>query len=301
MSSIIVLNQNNIVNAENNTLVYKFPNSVQFPHHQIAVQSVSMYYSWENINTAPLANNSLTLTYVVGTTQSTVTIVLPNGLYEITDINNYFQWWSIQNGYYLINDVGNNVYFFEMIVNPTAYSIQINTFQVPTSLPLNYTQPTNWVGYPTTAYNPSLTLLANFNQIVGFPVNFTTPLTNSGSYIGTFNQYQTYTVLSTSTPNVQPNSNLLFAVSNINNKYAVPSSIIYSLAPSVAIGNQIIEKPPQFNWNKLLPGTYHEIRLQLLGTDYIPLNILDSNMTILLAIRNMKDVDLMSLVEGGKG
>jgi len=52
MTSTIVLNQNNLINNENNTFVYKFPNSVQFPNHQIAVQSISMYYSWTNINTS---------------------------------------------------------------------------------------------------------------------------------------------------------------------------------------------------------------------------------------------------------
>lgn len=301
MTSIIVLNQDNIVNAQNNTLVYKFPNSVQFPHHQIAVQSVSMYYSWQNINSTPLANNSLQLTWIVGTTQTVNTITLPNGLYEITDINSFFQWYCIQNGFYLIDGTGNNVYFFELLVNPTSYSIQINTFPVPTSLPTNYTAPSNWIGYPTTTYNPSLTFLANFNQIVGFSAGFTTPLTNSGSYIGTFNQFGTYTVLSTTTPNVQPNSNVLFSVSNINNKYASPSSIIYSLSPNVGIGSQIIEKPPQFLWTRLLAGTYNEIRLQLLGTDYKPLNILDSNMTILLAIKDVRDdISTMSLIQGGK-
>jgi hypothetical protein len=200
----------------------------------------------------------------------------------------------------LIDATGNNVYYFEMLVNPTTYSIQINTFPVPTSLPTNYTAPSNWIGYPTTTYNPSLKFLANFNQIIGFSANFTTPLTNTGSFIGTFNQYGTYTVLSTTTPNVQPNSNMLFSVSNINNKYASPSSIIYSLSPNVAIGSQIIEKPPQFSWNKLLAGTYNELRLQLLGNDYKPLNILDKNMTILLAIKNIKDEEVLSLIQGSK-
>jgi hypothetical protein len=261
-----------------------------------------MYYSWQNINSSPLANNTLNITWVVGSTQSIQTITIPNGLYEITDLNNYFQYWCIQNGFYLIDSTtSDNVYFFEILVNPTSYAIQINTFPVPTSLPTGYTEPDNWIGFPTTTYNPSLTFLSNFNKIIGFSAGFSTPLYSTSSFSsGSFNSAGTYSALSTQTPNVQPNSNLLFSVSNINNKYAIPSSIIYSLSPSVAIGNQIIEKPPQFSWNKLLAGTYHELRLQLLGTDYSPLTILDSNMTILLAIRDMKDVDLMSLVEGGK-
>jgi len=301
MSSTIVLNQSNIVNAENNTFVYKFPNSVHFPNHQIAIQSVSMYYSWQNINSTPLDNNKLTISYYSNDTLTTNTITIPNGLYEITDINNYFQYWSIQNGLYLIDEVGDYTYFFEIMVNPTYYAIQINTFQIPIALPLGFTAPENWIGYPTTPYNPSLTILSNFNNIIGFPAGFSTPLNSSISLsYGSMNEEGSYAVLSSDfglTPNVQPNSNVLFSVSNINNKYAIPSSIIYSLSPSVAIGNQIIEKPPQFSWNKLLPGTYHELRLQLLGTDYKPLTILDKNMTILLVIRDVKE-ELMFL--GGK-
>jgi len=301
MSSTIVLNQSNIINSENNTFVYKFPNSVHFPNHQIAIQSVSMYYSWTNINSIPLDNNTLTISYYVDNVVTTNTITIPNGLYEITDISYFFQYWSIQNGLYLIDEVGDYTYFFEIMVNPTYYAIQINTFQIPSSLPLGFTAPENWIGFPTTPYNPSLTILSNFNNIIGFPAGFVTPFNSTSTYSnGLFNTEGNYSVLSSDfglTPNVQPNSNVLFSVSNINNKYAIPSSIIYSLSPSVAIGNQIIEKPPQFSWNKLLPGTYHELRLQLLGTDYKPLTILDKNMTILLVIRDVRE-EIMLL--GGK-
>jgi len=300
MSSTIVLNQSNIVNAENNTFVYKFPSSVQFPNHQIAIQSASMYYSWQNINSIPLDNNTINISYYINNVLSNNTITIPNGLYEITDINNFFQYWSIENGMYLIDSNGDYTYFFEILVNPTYYAIQINTFQIPIALPDGFTAPEEWIGFPTTAYNPSLTFVSNFNNIIGFPANFTTPLTFSSDNVGNINGDFTYSVLSSDfglTPNVQPNSNVLFSVSNINNKYAIPSSIIYSLSPSVAIGSQIIEKPPQFSWNKLLAGTYNEIRLQLLGNDYKPLTILDKNITILLVIRDVKE-ELMLV--GGK-
>ena len=95
MSSTIVLNQSNIVNAENNTFVYKFPNSVQFPNHQIAIQSASMYYSWQNINSIPLDSNTINISYYRDNVLSNDTITIPNGLYEITDIN------TIPNGKYL--------------------------------------------------------------------------------------------------------------------------------------------------------------------------------------------------------
>ena len=55
----IVLNSTNIVSGSNNSsLTYRFPNSVTFDDHQVAVQSVSLYYSWQNINNTTLKNNT---------------------------------------------------------------------------------------------------------------------------------------------------------------------------------------------------------------------------------------------------
>ena len=302
MVATIVLNQSNLVaDGNNNTLVYKFPNSVSFPNHEIAVQSVNMFYSWTNINVSPLNNNKFSYTWVVGTTTTTYQVVIPAGLYEITDLNAYLQYVFIQNGTYLFNGT-QNVYYAEFIVNSSRYAVQLNTFPVPTSLPAGWTAPVanpaagtaGWVGYATQTFNPSISLPANFNKIVGFTAGFQS---SQNTNVGTNLSY-----LSTTAPQVQPNSNLLFSVSNIGNPYAIPSSIIFSVAPSVAFGEQVIETPPQFSWNKLLSGTYNELRLTLLGTDLQPLQILDPNMTILLCIRDMKtDLNFIEKLSGGKG
>jgi hypothetical protein len=128
---------------------------------------------------------------------------------------------------------------------------------------------------------------------VGYAPNFATAGNGTGS---------NYSVLSSVAPQVQPNPNVYLALSNIANPYAVPSSIIYAIAPNVDFGSQIIEVPPQFAWNSLLQGTYAEIRLTILGSNFQPLPILDPNMTILLAIRNKKEgLDLLSsALNGGK-
>jgi len=304
MVATIVLNQSNIVpDGKNNTLVYKFPNSVAFPNHEIAIQNITMYYAWENINSSPLANNTFSYTWVSGTTSTTYDIVIPNGLYEVSDLNFYLQFQFIKNGTYLINPAGDNVYYAEVLINPNRYAVQINTFPVPTSLPTGWTAPTasipagtaGWVGFPTTTFNPQLTIPNNLNKILGFstPNPFQTSL-NSG--VGTNLSY-----ISNVAPQVQPNSSVYLAISNIANKYAIPNSIIYSLSPSVAFGEQINEFPPQFAWNKLLSGTYNELRIQILGIDFQPLTILDPNMTIVLVIRDTKDLGLQELVSTASG
>jgi hypothetical protein len=306
MVATIVLNQSNVIsNGQNNTLVYRFPNSVSFPHHEIAVQNISMYYAWENVNDTPLSNNTFSYVWVSGAVSTTYNITIPNGLYEVRDLNYYFQYICIQNGTYLINSAGENVYYAEFLINPNRYAVQINTFPVPIALPAGWSIPVadpasssaGWVGFPTATFNPELTIPANLNTLLGFttPVPFQTSL-NSG--VGTNLSY-----ISNTAPQVQPNSSIYFSISNIANKYSVPSSIIYSLSPQVAFGEQINEYPPQFAWNKLLSGTYNELRLQILGINFQPITLLDPNMTIILVIRDTKDMgfqDLVSTATGGK-
>ena len=293
---IIVLNQNNLVpDGQNNKLVYKFPNSVNFKDNYIAVSSVSLYYSWFNITSA-YQNNTFSYTWTSGTTTTTYTITIPNGLYEVSQLNDLLQYNMIQNGTYLVSG-GSNAYYAEFILNPTRYAVQINTYLVPTSLPSGYTQPSNFAGFPTTSCNPIITIPTKINAVLGFIAGFQTNNNVNNTYTPpTGSQYiskissGTISYLSTTAPNLQPNSSIYFAMSNINNSYAQPSSIIYSLVPTGAVGTIITERPPQFMWNKLIDGTYNELRLTFLGTDLQPIQINDPAMTILLTIRDKDDV-----------
>lgn len=352
MPSTIVLNQNNLVqDGNNNTFIYKFPSSVAFPNHEVCIQSVSIFYSWSNISPS-LGNNTFTFYYPVnsagavstGAAQlNTYTITIPQGQYEIRDINSLVQYYCIQNGLFLINSNGQNVYFLELLVNATRYCIQANTFPVLTSAGwtwnavtgiwtgnvgtayANWTTPvgsassgtTSFKGFPSavTQYNPCFYFPANFSSIVGFAagtytlgssttypngqVLVTPPTIASVDSAGLNRSY-----ISSIAPQVQPNSSIYFSMSNINNIYAVPNSIIFSLNPAVAFGLQIVEYPPQFAWNSLLPGTYNQLRLQILGLDFAPLQISDPNMTIILQIRSTVGPgsiqDALNQAQGGK-
>jgi hypothetical protein len=286
MSSTIVLNSSNIVQGSNNSsLVYNFPNSVKFSNHQIAVQSVSMYFSWTNINSFPLRNNTFFYSWIVGVTSTTYTITIPDGLYEIADINSFLQFRMIMNGTYLINTTSQNVYYAEFLVNPNTYAINIVTYPVPTTLPSGWTAPlantatgaVAFVGFPTTTFNPVVTIPSQFNLILGYAAGFATAV-NTG--VGTI---LTYT--SSVAPQVVPSPNALVSISNISNIYASPSSIIYNVTPDVAFGELIISQPSEFAWNDLIKGTINSLLVRLLGQDGQALNILDNNIVILLLIR----------------
>ena len=294
---VLVLNQNNIVqDGQNNKLLFKFPNSTVLKDKYIAVSNISMYYSWFNI-TATYGNNTFTYTWTSGGVTSTYTILIPDGLYEINAINNYCQYTCINNGTYWINNSGDYIYPFELLLNVNRYGVQINTFLVPSSLPTGYSVPSNFAGWPTVPQNPVITIPAKFNIIIGYNEGFVTNANLNNAYTPPTNSTNfeakdavgTLSYLSNTSPQVQPNNNVLFALSNINNPYTQPSSIIYSLNPNVGVGEQIYETPPNFMWNKLIDGTYSELRLTFLGNDLNPLIIKDPNMTILLTIRDASE------------
>ena len=302
---VLVLNQSNIVqDGQNNKLVYKFPNSVVLKDKYIAVSNISMFYSWFNI-TSSYGNNTITYVWTSGLTNTSYDIVIPDGLYDIVDINNYCQFVMIQNSTYWINSTtGDYVYPFEIILNVNRYAVQINTYLIPTSTPSGYTIPSGFPGWPSITQNTFLLIPSGFNIIVGYSAGFTTNENLNNSYTpptpasaltnyATKNGAGTLSYLSNTSPQVQPNNNVLFALSNINNPYSQPSSIIYSLNPNVAVGEQIYEIPPNFMWNKMIDGTYNEIRLTFLGNNLQPLLINDPNMTILLTIRD-KDEGFLS-------
>jgi len=365
MPSVIVLNQNNLLaNGQNNTLIYNFPNSVSFPHHEIAVQSVSMYYSWVNIS-AVLGNNIFYIYWPYNTVGNaggspgntafnkflSLKVVIPDGQYEVATLNEYLQFICIQNGLYMqttVNGVAENVYFIEFQLNVSKYAVQINTFAIPDityftynattqtwaangTAPTQYstwTTPTNWIGFTPSQISlgtvlPAIFMPAAFSTLFGYKANtatiqITSPgntidypsgvvepsvnTINSVAYLINQNFLNTYSYLSSVAPQLQPNSSVFLSVSNIQNKYASPNSIIYAMNPAVAFGEQINIVPPQFAWNKLLNGTYTQIRLQILGLNYQPLPILDPNMTIVLVIRDSHEGldDLQSKITGGK-
>ena len=294
----LILNYNNLVkDGQNNKFVYKFPNSVQFKDDYIAFAACSLYYSWFNI-TSQLSNNTFSYNWINGAgVVTTYTIVVQNGLYEISTINQLLQFNMIQNGHYLVNASGQNVYYAEFIVNPARYAIQINTYLFPTALPVGWTNPAA-VPFPPQSFNPIITLPSQINQILGYVAGFVTNQNLNNAYVPPTSNYVsklangTLSYISTTAPNVQPNSSLLFSISNIDNAYALPSSILYTLVPVVAPGEIINEKPAQFIWNKLINGTYNELRLTILGTDLNPITINDPSITIVLVIKNASEANL---------
>ena len=297
----IVVNANNLVpDGQNNKFIYNFPNSVQFKDTYIAVQSVQMYYSWYNIS-AVLGNNTFNYIWYVGAVRTTFTVTIPDGIYDVPALNAFLEYTMIQNNTYMTTAAGAIVYFLKFEINVSRYAVQLCSFRVPSAAnnPSAFV-PTS-LGFPTVVFNPGVTMLALFNEIVGYPAGWISPsniggvvppftATGSGIYLGVPYDYNNTTgamsFYSSAAPDITPNASVYLAVSNINNPYSLPSSIIYAITPSNGIGRVILDKPPQFCWNQLINGTYNQLQITILGNDLQPIRINDPNMTFLFALKD---------------
>ena len=298
MKTLILNSTNLVLDGNNNKLIYRFPNSVLFKKSQIAFAGCSMYYSWFNI-TSSLTNNTFSYNWRNGAgVATTYTITIPDGLYEVSTLNQYLQFEFIRNGHYLVNSSGQNVYYAQFTINAPRYAVQIDTFLFPTALPVGWTNPAA-VPFPPQSFNPIITLPAKVNQILGYVAGFATDQNLNNAFVAPVGSQfvsklanGTISYISTTAPNVQPNSSLLFSLSGVDNAYANPTSIIYTLVPQVAIGEIINEKPPEFIWNKLIDGTYNQLALTILGTDLAPIRINDPAMTIILVIKETDEMGI---------
>lgn len=312
----IVLNESNLVqDGENNKLVYRFPNSVLFKNTYVALQSASMYYSWYNISSA-LGNNTYSFTFPNNSgTMVNHTVVMPDGIYEVKDIDAYFQFYCLQNGLYWTTPLGEQVFYMKFEVNVSLYSVQVCAYSPPfTSSPASIGNPNSYTPAFGTALSPSrrtlIPIFPNaFTKTIGWPTpnqllsigieggtwtgfNWASALipTQSGIYNLVPYSWNTTTGVvaysSNNSPQVNPNGSIYISLSNINNPYAIPSTTIYAITPTGVAGSAIVEKPPQFCWNKFIDGTYNQIIVTFLGLDGRPIVIQDPQMTILLAIKD---------------
>lgn len=306
----IVLTSNNLVkDGQNNKLVYQFPNSILFKNTYVALQSASLYYSWFNISSA-LGNNTYQFQFPNSAGVMTLrTVVMPDGIYEVSDIDAYFQYYCLQNGYYWTTVTGEQVFFMKFQVNLSLYAIQVCAYSPPFtgSNPNNYTPA---FGTALTATRQTLVpLFPNaFTKTIGFPtsaqllsVGITTGTWTGFNYgnAGTATQtglqslvpfsWNTTTGVvgyySNNSPQVNPNGSIFLSLNNINNPYAIPSTTIYAITPTGSAGSAVIEKPPQFVWNKFIDGTYNQIIVSFLGLDGNLIKIQDPQITVLLAIK----------------
>lgn len=272
----IVINNSNVVSNSNNSIYrYNFPQgSVKFENSKVAVSSVSIYYSWYNISSVN-SNNVYQYVWYYNGSSTTFTITMPDGFYDISGINAYLQSQMIANGTYLVDANGNYVYYLEFVANATYYSIQFNSFPIPTSLPTGYSNP-GGLTFPVTTTTPQIIISAtNFRNNIGF---------NAGTYPNPV-QTTTYSKLSDFTPQITAVESILLSCSLLNNKYSNPSTVLYSFSPAGTGFGSVIQSNPTFqSYISVQDGNYASFDIQFLDQNFNRLVLQDNNLTVILLI-----------------
>jgi len=278
----LILNGNNVVsNSLNDTYTYQFPNgAVNFKNDQVAVAAISIYFSWYNItslNTSSQYNNNIyQYIWTDGSGTTTHTITMPDGYYEIDTLNAYLQSQMVNNGHYLVDAGGDYVYYLEIIANQTYYGVQLNSFALPTALPAGFTNPAGIV-FPATASTPQFVILStnNFGDVIGF---------NAGTYPSVV-QATNYSIVSQKTPQITPVSSLIMTCTLLNNKYALPNTLLYSFnVQGTQFGALYTLTAPQFAFVDIQDGQYTDFTVQFFDQNLNRIAINDNNIVIMLVI-----------------
>jgi len=273
MSYNIILNSTNVSNSTNSQYTYKFitGNFVVKENALICVSQIQIPYSWFNITSA-YQNTQFNIIDWLGNTRN---ITLPDGFYTIQDINDYLETYFINNGMYLINSTGQNVYYFQIYSNSQYYRNQMLFYNVPISLPLGYTQPSNWIGYPVSTTNMQVVILNNnFTIYSGF---------NAGTYgSGTV----AISILGQNIPLGSNVNSLVVSCNLINNNVGFPTDILDIFAVEGIFGENINYDPRFEKWIKIKPGTYSALIITFRDQNLNTVTINDPNLTISLLLKN---------------
>lgn len=290
MSFTLVVNSSNVANTNTNaTYEYKFINGgfrIE-PDMEAMVSSAQIPYSINNITTV-YNNNRLLIGFPTGASTNSYTtfnLLFPDGFYTIDDIRNFIQEYCIANGLYLINATGSYVYYIDIIQNPTYYANQILLYTVPRSLPVGWTQPSNWIGYSTFSSDRTpyvQFLVANqFHEYLGF---------NNGVYppgaLTTGNTVN-YSVLSNRKPPIASYVNsIVIHCSLVNNSVVSPSDILDAFQiTDTKFGSNINYQPSVEKFVRLATGAYNSMIITLTDQNNNPITMLDPNILITILFR----------------
>lgn len=289
---LLLLNSTNLVTNSNapataapyNRLLYTFSAGQTLTTHEIAMDSISVYYSWPNLSKTFYNNADYSYQWVDG---ATYPVAMPQGLYTVTDINSYLQFVMQTNGHYLVTDTGQFVFYASWATNSVAYGVSWLSSVIPTTLPAGWTAPTGTAPAWYTAYSgggvaegPQLIIsTSNFQYVVGFL---------PGSYPASGLPTANYVATSTVAPELSPVSSVIVSCSLTSFSVSLTPQAIFSFSPTVGFGSQIYIDLAKYCFLPVTPGTYSQFTISLTDQLGNPLPVLDSNLVLTLALRRRR-------------
>ncbi len=275
----LIFTQSNLVANTNNSLYrFQFARGINLPKNsKVGVGRISLYYSWFNIKSS-YNNTSFSIKWPTLATTTTYNITLPDGNYSIDDINSYLESFCVQNNLYLIDNNGDYVYYFNLSVNTSYYSVQLTSFPVPTALPSGFSAPSGFPTFPTTASTPQLVISSSndFGNVIGF---------NAGTYPSAI-QATTYSKLSDTTPQLSNVDTVILTCNLLNNQIDLAPKNLFSFSSAGTNFGNLIQSSPNFEqFVNINSGCYSQIEIQFVSPDNLPLALNDSNIVVELLLK----------------
>jgi hypothetical protein len=261
----ILLSSRHNVTSDQHALTLRFPNTFETkPGDTLALQSLSLYYSWPNISDR-FNNRTFGYRWVDG---EYYPVTFPPGFYTGDDIQGFLEKTMEVNGHYLVNEDDEKVFYLKITQNPVYYSYTLNCDPVPDVLPDNWKNPeeidlTGTV--PQAVFDGS-----NFNDLLGYAKNTSYPSTSGTTEASQFN--------SVKTPVISPVTSVNVSCSWVSdNTFTTDTSIIGTIVPDVQYGSLIAYSPPVLLHYPIVGGRYPSITVQFFDQEMRPLEILDRN------------------------
>ena len=292
----IYLNSKNIVEGSHNSVLsFNFKNGIHIKEGtQIALKSLTMYYSWFNLNEGLYNNNKFQYKWwdSNGELNDVFTVVIPDGNYSIETLNEKLQSVLVKNNHYVTFTTGgktSNFYLIELVSNPTFYKYQANLYYMPTSQEntdiYNFTKPVGatW-NFPSVGSTPQLIIMSsnNFQKLIGF---------SSGTYPSSITTSK-QAIIGDLIPEIDPVSSIMMTCSLVNQQYSVPSSYLYSFTNTASsFGGLIQVEPPIYGWCNVRTGYYDTMTVSFYDQNGRTFKILDPQMNIGLVISEPKEDD----------
>lgn len=272
----LIISKKHLVEGSKNTYKYDFSSNIDFSNIDIGLGSANIWFSWRNISESK-QNNRFTIIHPTSTGTVDISLIIPDGGYNIVDINNFIKFTLISQGYYIQNTITNEqIVYCELKVNPSIYAIEFVSYQLPTALPANHTAGSS-ITFNAVSTGPQLSITQPyFGKVIGFevgvhPVVAPTTLT---------------TIQSTNVPSVSDVNTIIITLDSAMNPFAPNSRVIHAISPAGHDYASLIKSEPnEISWIPQQSGYRQSITLQLLNQDLVALDQYDTDITIKLLLR----------------
>jgi hypothetical protein len=270
-----------------NRYEYKLPQATDLSGYRLQLQSFSMYNTTYNIS-ASLGNNTYSVKWIDGVTHN---YVISDGYYSFDDLNLQLEFDMLGDNLYCKTATG-PVFFINVSANTVQCKAQVNVNYVPRSAEastLGYTIPNSAYTFPADPVTPQLILSAGLQSIFGFQNGQTTfPLTPS-------DENEQFT--STSLAILSPTYCIVITSNLINSNFSNVPTLLGQVPIDVSIGSLIKYEAASNNSVPISNSKFGSIIIHLYNQDMSPLQFVDYEITITLAIEEDHESKLLAAIQ----